>query len=176
MSTQQIEITQIEDAIDRALEEAIVDLVIEDTSTAASIKKSIFEKLRAAIEEATEDDEVPVGEDITETETDEKPPKQKKQYIIVVSDPDKQITQELTGWVIQIPEEESILSVRDNIHKSLYDFNASRRGRKLPVETIGEGFESVQAKTFKNCGIYVKTKTPVFVVTTDNILPKAVNT
>jgi hypothetical protein len=60
----------------------------------------------------------------------------------------------------------------ERVHKAAYDFNASRRGRKLPVETIGEAFESVPAKNFKDVEVWVKTKTPVLVLSTDNKLPK----
>ena len=67
---------------------------------------------------------------------DEKPPAQKKQFVILVSDPDGQMPeQELAGWVLQIPEEASPRSLQERVHKAAYDFNATRRGRKLPVET-----------------------------------------
>ena len=104
---------------------------------------------------------------------DEKPPAQKKQFVILVSDPDGQMPeQELAGWVLQIPEEASPLSLQKRVHKAAYDFNATRRGRKLPVETMGEAFESVPAKAFKEVEVTVKTKTPVLVLCTDNKLPK----
>ena len=104
---------------------------------------------------------------------DEKPPAQKKQFVILVSDPDGQMPeQELAGWVLQMPEEASVLSLQERVHKAAYDFNATRRGRKLPVETMGEAFESVPAKAFKEVEVTVKTKTPVLVLCTDNKLPK----
>lgn len=103
----------------------------------------------------------------------EKPPAQKKQYVVLVSDPDGVMPeQEFAAWVLQIPEEASPLSLQERVHKAAYDFNATRRGRKLPVETIGEALENVPAKHFGEVEVWVKTKTPVFVLTTDNKLPK----
>ena len=113
-----------------------------------------------------------VTEEAAATE-DEKPPAQKKQFVILVSDPDGDMPEhEFAGWVVQLPEEASPLSLQERVHKAAYDFNATRRGRKLPVETMGEAFESVPAKNFKDVEVWVKTKTPVLVLTTDNKLPK----
>ncbi len=103
---------------------------------------------------------------------DEKPPAQKKQFVILVSDPDGQMPDtELAGWVIQIPEDASALSLMERIQKAAYEFNATRRGRKLPVESIGEALEAVPSKNFKDVEVWLKTKTPVLVLTTDNVLP-----
>lgn len=105
---------------------------------------------------------------------EEKAPAQKKQFVILVSDPEGEMpTTELAGWVVQLPEEASPLSLQERIIKAAHDFNATRRGRKLPVETIGEALENVPAKNFTETEVWVKTKTPVLVLTTDNKLPKA---
>ncbi|MBK8475575.1 MAG: hypothetical protein IPL39_04495 [Opitutaceae bacterium] len=90
---------------------------------------------------------------------EEKPPAQKKQFVILVSDPDGQMPeQELAGWVLQLPEEASVLSVLERVHKATYDFNSTRRGLKLPAETLSEAFEAVPAKNFKDVELWVKTK------------------
>lgn len=104
---------------------------------------------------------------------EEKPPAQKKQYVILVSDPLHQIEAgaELAGWVLQIPEDASPLSLHERIQKAAYDFNASRRGRKLPVQTVGETLESVPAKSLKEVELWCKTRMPVLVLTTNNELP-----
>jgi hypothetical protein len=91
----------------------------------------------------------------------EKPPAQKKQYVVLISDPDGVMPeQEFAAWVLQIPEEASPLSLQERINKAAYDFNATRRGRKLPVETIGEALESVPAKQFGEVEVWVKTRPP----------------
>ena len=48
----------------------------------------------------------------------------------------------------------------------------SEKGRLLPVKSVGESLESVSAKYFKEAELWVKTKLPVAVMITDNLLPK----
>lgn len=104
---------------------------------------------------------------------DTKPPPLKKQFVVLLSDPQGKLPkQDLVGWVLQIPENASPHSTTDRIFKGAYDYNASKRGRLLPVKTVGEALESTGAKFFKEADLWVKTKTPVSVMLTDNILPK----
>jgi hypothetical protein len=102
-----------------------------------------------------------------------KPPPMKKQWVILVSDPEHRFPKDdFVGWVLQIPEEDSAATTQDRIFRSVYDFNTTKRGRLLPVKTVGEAIENVPAKQFKECDLTVKTKTPVLVLRTDNIIPK----
>ncbi len=104
---------------------------------------------------------------------DIKPPAAKKQFVVLLSDPEgKLVKKDLVGWVLQIPEDASPHSTTDRIFKGAYDFNASKRGRLLPVKSVGEAIESGSAKYFKESEVWVKTKLPVAVMITDNILPK----
>jgi hypothetical protein len=104
---------------------------------------------------------------------DIKPPAPKKQFVVVLSDPEEQLKKkDLVGWVVQIPEDASPHSTTDRIFKGAYDFNASNRGRLLPVKSVGEALESGSAKYFKEAELWVKTKLPVAVVITDNVLPR----
>lgn len=106
-------------------------------------------------------------------DSDIKPPPPKKQFVILLSDPEGKLPkQDLVGWIVQIPENASPFSTMDRVLKASYDFNASKRGRILPVSTIGEAIEGVSAKYFKEAELWVKTKLPVAVVITDNVLPK----
>jgi hypothetical protein len=102
----------------------------------------------------------------------EKAQKKKRQFVILLSDPENELPgKDIVGWVIQIPEEESPLSAPERIQRAAYDFNASPRGRKLPVLSMGEAIESVGAKFFKEQEVAVKTKVPVLALRTDNKLP-----
>jgi hypothetical protein len=104
---------------------------------------------------------------------DVKPPAPKKQFVVLLSDPAGKLSkQDLTGWVVQIPEDASPHSTTDRIFKGAYDFNASKRGRLLPVKSVGEALESASAKYFKEAELWVKTKLPVAVMVSDNILPR----
>lgn len=104
---------------------------------------------------------------------DEKPPAVKKQFVILVSDPDGKMPKtDLVGWVLQIPENESAATTQDRVFRSSYDFNTTKKGQLMPVKTVGEAIENVPAKFFKEAEVWVKTKTPVLVLKTDNDIPK----
>ncbi len=104
---------------------------------------------------------------------EEKPPAVKKQFVILVSDPDGRMPKhDLVGWVLQIPENESPATTLDRVFRSSYDYNTTKKGRLLPVKTVGEAIENVPAKFFKETDVWAKTKTPVLVLKTDNEIPK----
>lgn len=137
----------------------VADVLRQNQLEPAAMRR-ILEQLNKITEEAAAAEE-------------EKAPAQKKQFVVLVSDPDGVMPeQELAAWVLQLPEDASPLSLQERVHKAAYDFNASRRGRKLTVETMGEAFENVPAKHFTEVEVWVKTKTPVIVLTTNNKLPK----
>lgn len=101
------------------------------------------------------------------------PPPVKKQFVILVSDPEERMPKaDFTGWVLQIPESESPASTRERIFKGAYDYNASKKGRLYPAKTVGDAVENVPGKFFRDAELWVKTKTPVLVLRTDNEIPK----
>ncbi|MBP9913172.1 MAG: hypothetical protein KBF26_07165 [Opitutaceae bacterium] len=103
---------------------------------------------------------------------EEKPPAVKKQFVIVVSDPNGKLPKDdFVGWVLQIPESESVATTPDRIYRAAYDFNASKKGRLLPAKTLGDALENVPAKHFKDSEVWVKTKTPVLLVKSNNEIP-----
>jgi len=103
---------------------------------------------------------------------EEKPPAVKKQFSILISDPDGKLPSgEFTGWVLQIPEDASVTSAPERIHKAAYEFNTTKKGRMMPAKTMADAIENVPAKHFKEQQVWVRTKVPVFVVTTNNEIP-----
>ncbi len=107
----------------------------------------------------------------------DKPPSTKKQFVILISDPDYRMPQhDFVGWVLQIPDNESVATTQDRIMRSSYDFNATKKGQLMPVATIGEALENVPAKFFREADTWVKTKTPVLVLKTDNVIPRSAPT
>ena len=107
-----------------------------------------------------------------EDEKDATPPV-KKQFVILISDPAGKLPKEdFAGWVLQIPEEDSPVTTQDRITQSAYDFNATKKGRLLPVRSVGEAIENLPAKLFKERNVWVKTKTPVLMLSTNNNIPK----
>ncbi|MCW5549871.1 MAG: hypothetical protein KIT44_12975 [Opitutaceae bacterium] len=104
---------------------------------------------------------------------EEKPPPVKKQFVVLASDPKGILPEEdFVAWVLQIPEDKSAASTLERVHRAAYEFNASKKGRMLPAKTVGDALENVPAKFFKEAECWVKTKTPVLVVRTDNEIPK----
>lgn len=129
----------------------------------SNLEADVVKEILSAIEEEVK---------TAEAETEEKPPVQKKQFVILVSDPNGDMPEkDLVGWVAQIPEMASPLTVTERIHRAAYDFNSSRRGRKNPVSTVGEACEAVSQKHFKEAEVAIKTKVPVSVIVTDNQIP-----
>ena len=97
----------------------------------------------------------------------------KKQFVILLSDPSERLPKvDFTGWVLQIPQDESPASVQERLLKGAYDYNASKKGRLHPARTVGDAIEGVPAKFFREAELWVKTKEPVIVLRTDNEIPK----
>jgi hypothetical protein len=103
---------------------------------------------------------------------EEAPPAVKKEFVLLVSDPEGRLPKDdFVGWALQIPENESPATALERIHRAAYEFNTTKKGRLLPVKTIGEAIENVPAKHFKEADVWVKNKTPVLIMKTNNQLP-----
>jgi hypothetical protein len=141
---------------------------IEVSTVAEILKKNHLDPklLRAVIEEMNLAVQPEPGED-------EKPPAVKKQFVILVSDPEGRFPKnDFVGWVLQIPDTESVATTQDRIFRSVYDYNVTKKGRLYPAKTVGEALENIPAKFFKEADVWVKSKTPVLVLKTDNQIPK----
>ena len=92
--------------------------------------------------------------------------------MIIVSDPENKIVGDFAGWVLQIAEDESVATTPERIAKAAHDYNRSRKGRLYPAKTAGETLENVPAKHFREVGCWVKTRTPILVIRTNNEIPK----
>ena len=104
---------------------------------------------------------------------EEKDPPVKKQYVVVVYDPEGELEgKELTGSIVQIPEDESVYTTVERLQRAGYEFNTTKKGRRMPVKTIGEVCEHVPAKLFKEQSVWVKTKEPCFLLPTNGLLPQ----
>lgn len=121
--------------------------------------------LRQVVEEMNQAVEPEVDEDA--------PPAVKKQFSIIVSDPEGVLPDriELVGYVVQIPEEASVTSALERIHKAAYEFNTTKKGRMMPAKSVADAVENIPAKHFKEQQLWVKTKAPVFVLRTNGEIP-----
>ena len=105
---------------------------------------------------------------------EENPPAERvpKQFAILISDPEGNIpSTDFTGWVLQMPEEDSPAILEGQLHKAAYDFNQTPKGRRMPVKSIGEACEVVPARILKEHQLCVKTKEPVIILKTNNEIP-----
>ena len=107
-----------------------------------------------------------------EEEKANRPPPVKKQFVVMLSDPDGSMADiDITGWVLQIPEDDSMVTAPEKVISAAYEFNTTPKGRRMPVQTIGEACEAVSAKIFKEQNVWIKTKTPVLAVPVNNQIP-----
>ena len=111
---------------------------------------------------------------VLQDEEESKEPPVKKQYVIMLSAPDGGVLEEgeAAGWVLQIPDDASAHTARARLIEAARHFNASPKGRKFPVETVGDACESIPTEISKEFQLWIRTKTPVLVILTDNSLPK----
>jgi hypothetical protein len=141
---------------------------IEVNKVAEILKRNELEPavLRAVVEEMN----LMVQPEVDE----EKPPAIRKQFAILISDPEGRLPEgcDFVGWVLQVPENESVLTTTERIFKGAYEYNTTKKGRLMPAKTIGEALEHIPAKHFKEAGVFVKTKVPVLMLKTDNEIPQ----
>lgn len=138
---------------------------IKVSTVAEILKKNKLEPalLRQVVEEMNQ---------AVQPEGAEKPPAVKTQVVIVISDPEGLMPKtDFVGWSLKIPESESPATTIDRINKAAYTYNASKRGRLLPVKTHGEALEVVPKKMLKEADLWVLTRTPVLVIRTHNQIP-----
>lgn len=119
--------------------------------------------------------------DMTADESDEeKPPAIKKQFVVILSDPVGRFTPEfmeasglgaLVCWVVQIPEDASPHTAPNRIYESAHHFNTTKKGRLLPVQTVGETLENVGGKITEEQGLWIKTRVPVYAMPVNGEIP-----
>ena len=103
---------------------------IDVSKVAEILKKNHLEPalLRRVIEEMNLVVQPDPGEE-------EKPPAVKKQFVILVSDPNGRWPKhEFAGWVLQIPESESPATTEERIFRAVYDYNTTKKGRLYPAK------------------------------------------
>lgn len=106
----------------------------------------------------------------------EKEPTVKKQFVIVVNDPYGKIAEtgmDFSGWVAQIPEDDTPQTVIAKINQAASDFNCTPKGRKMPLKTVADFFEFGSPKINKESKLWAKTKEPVLVCLTNGKIEKS---
>ncbi len=118
-----------------------------------------------------------------EKERKESQPREKKQHIVIantegLSEDVIKALPEIPMVVVQYPEDLDHNDLLGSINKASYEFNAEIEGKKntkkTPVKKVLEAILHVTAKHFKGKKITVKSKEPVILVITDNLIPTEV--
>jgi hypothetical protein len=126
----------------------------ENGATPELIEKTVSDLKKAKAEEAAEKANAPKQ-------------KNKTQFVVLVSKPapGQVAGKDQVGWVMQIEESASPAVAFDRVVAAANAFNGSKKGKRVPVKTIGETLENVPAKFYKEPGkvTRVKTRTPVLV-------------
>jgi hypothetical protein len=134
--------------------------ILKKNKADPKLLRSVVEEMNLLAQAAQEADE-------------DKPKAVKKQNVILISDPEGRLLMaDFAAWELQIPDSESPCTTLDRIYRATYEFNASKKGRLYPAKTVGEALENVPAKFFKDHELWVRTKTPVLVCRTNNLIPR----
>ena len=150
---------------------AALQKTVEDQEKIDEILDLLSNATVAVDEAAKVEEAIDASEETGNDEEGE--PKPKQQYVMLVSDTNKIITKDLVGWVLQIPEDDDVATVIDSIKTGAYNFNASKKGQKYPVSSIGQAIANVPNKFFKTNNLKIKTKEPIQIITTNNVLPRS---
>jgi len=103
-----------------------------------------------------------------EADKAEPTPRGKTQFVAVTIPATSQ------AWIFQIPEQAGPQTILDRINTAAHAFNASKKGRLLPVKSLAEAVESVPRRFWKDAdGTVVKTKLPCVLISTTNKLTEA---
>lgn len=100
--------------------------------------------------------------------------RQKNQFVAIVNDPYGKIKEtgfDYACWIVQIPEDDAPMKALERLHKSVYDFNTTPKGKRMPLKTVAEACEFCSQKIFKENKISIKTKVPVLMLTTNGRIP-----
>ncbi|MCD8284433.1 MAG: hypothetical protein LUD39_04440 [Opitutae bacterium] len=136
----------------------ILQMVLQRNSIDAKITAQIISDIQEELK-------------LEKLENTEKEPVVKKKYVFVACDPEGILEgRELTGYVVQIPEDQSEFTVTEKITISAYEYNRTKKGRRNPVKSISEACEFVPAKFFKDQKIWIKNKEAAFLFPTDNVI------
>lgn len=135
------------------------------TTPPTEINKESIAKINKALEKVAKEEK--------EARAADKGPKQKYQYVLLVADPEGKVPAgtELVGWTTKIKEEHDAGTILERILKGIRNFNLSKKGKKSPAKTVGDGIEGATRKFFKEEEIQILNKEPVRIIFTDNKLP-----
>lgn len=100
---------------------------------------------------------------LREDEETERQKRPRKELLVVKRADD--VDGNSTGWVVALNQGVNPATIFDRLNSIKNDFNVSKKGRKKPVNTIGEIFAYVPQKYFKEQQIEKRTKDAIYLLT-----------
>ena len=133
----------------------LVQRVLKENGVDVRVAAMILNQIReAAAEDAAVEREKPV----------------KKEFLVLVSEPEGGLPKDLVGWVVQYPEDGDPRDVSDKIVEVAGTFNSSPKGKRVPVTSFGDACQSLPSKLLKERDVWVKTREPVRVIAVKNTI------
>ena len=119
----------------------IVQKILKESGVDVRVAAEILNQIRDAVAEEAVEREKPA----------------KKQMLVLVSEPEEGLPKDLTGWVVQLLEDDDPKA-----------FNESPKGQRVPVESFGDAVQSISGKLFKESDLWIKTREPVRIIPVKN--------
>ncbi len=139
---------------------------IEQSMRDQNVDPKIIVKVISDLEAAAKEDRADRGS----------APKAKTQFAILVSDPENKLRGlNLVGYVVAMEENAPPQAAHERLIEAVNNFNNSKRGRKAPLETLGDAIAVLKGKWLKREHgekLAIKTREPVAVQAVSNTIPR----
>ncbi len=130
----------------------IVQKILKESGVDVRMAAEILNQIRDAMAEEAVEREKPA----------------KKQMLVLVSEPEEGLPKDLTGWVVQLLEDDDPREVADKIVDVAKAFNDSPKGQRMPVESFGDAVQGIPGKYYRESDLWIKTREPVRVIPVKN--------
>jgi hypothetical protein len=130
----------------------IVQKILKQSGVDVRMAAEILNQIRDAVAEEAVEREKPA----------------KKQLLVLVSEPEEGLPKDLTGWVVQLLEDDDPTDVADKIVEVAKAFNESPKGQRMPVESFGDAVQGIPSKFYRESDLWIKTREPVRVIPVKN--------
>ncbi len=130
----------------------VVQKILKENGVDVRLAAEILNQLRDVVAEGAVEREKPA----------------KKQMLVLVSEPEEGLPKDLTGWVVQLLEDDDPRDVADKIVDVAKAFNESPKGQRGPVESFGDAMQGISGKLFRESDLWIRTREPVRVIAVKN--------
>jgi hypothetical protein len=148
--------------------ETIKNVLFENLAPA--VAEEILQKLEEAIHDDARKETQNESNHHEETgDTKEKEPKIDKKWVLIITE-ESLNEKEPVGYAVEMRTEDPVQTLAQKLQATAREFNSTKKGRKNPVHSLGDLFETVGPKFFKTDNVWKKTKATADVVILSNKL------